>query len=207
MPESFDISLKGIGKKFNRNWLFKDLDLSLGEHKKVALVGTNGSGKSTLLRIIAAQTSPSAGKVQYFIDGKKIPQDQVYQHISWMGPYVEVFPELTLEEQFRLHFKFKTPLLSSIEEMIKVLDLWDDKDKLLNYYSSGMLQRAKVGMAIFTQSRVLMLDEPTSNMDKDNARKILDLIDQYLGDRILIMASNMEREYDPISFKLKLGRA
>lgn len=90
MPDSFDIALKGVGKKFNRNWLFKDLNLSLGEHQRIALVGTNGSGKSTLLRIIAAQTSPSAGKVQYFIDGKKIPQDQAYQHISWMGPYIEI---------------------------------------------------------------------------------------------------------------------
>ena len=205
MSVDFDIELQEVGKKYIRNWLFKDISFSLREKKKLALVGTNGSGKSTLLRIIAGQTSPSKGKIRYKEAGKNIPLDQAYQHISWMGPYLEVFPELTLEELFNLHFRFKAPLLSSIEEIIEKLNLSADKHKMLNYYSSGMLQRAKVGMALFSSSQVLFLDEPTSNMDKKNAQLILRLIEEFLGNRLFVLASNMEREYEAFSHKLQLG--
>ncbi|MEM6800730.1 MAG: ATP-binding cassette domain-containing protein [Bacteroidota bacterium] len=205
MSTDFDVELLEIGKKYNRNWLFKDISFSLKEKKKLALVGTNGSGKSTLLRIIAGQTSPSIGKIRYKEAGENIPLDQAYQHISWMGPYLEVFPELTLEELFKLHFRFKSPLLSSVEEIIDKLNLTGDKHKMLNYYSSGMLQRAKVGMALFSDSEVLFLDEPTSNMDKKNAQLILELIENHLGDRLFVLASNMEREYESFPHKLQLG--
>jgi len=205
MLPAFNIELAGVGKKYNKRWLFKDLSLSLGPEKKLALIGTNGSGKSTLLRIIAAQTSPSVGNVKYSLDGKAIPLTNAYQHISWMGPYLEVFPELTLHELFRLHFRFKSPIVPSLEELMELLNLSGEKNKMLRYYSSGMMQRAKVGLAIFTQSRVLMLDEPTSNLDKKNASLILDLIEKYLGERIFILASNMEREYENIPRQLKLG--
>lgn len=207
MEQAFDIELSGIGKKFNKNWLFKDLNLSFKDKKRLALIGTNGSGKSTLLRILAAQTTPSTGKVRYKIDDQVIPLSEAYEHISWMGPYLEVFPELTLEELFNLHFRFKSPLLSQTEEIMESLNLFGEKDKMLRYYSSGMLQRAKVGLALFSQSKVLLLDEPTSNMDKKNAELILGLIDKYLGDRIFILASNMEREYESFPHQLKLGRS
>lgn len=204
MQVPFDIELEGIGKKFNKRWLFKDLTFSLGKQKKLALIGTNGSGKSTLLRILAAQTTPSSGKIRYHLNGKILPLADAYKYISWMGPYLEVFPELTLTELFTLHFRFKSPLLSP-SEIIELLNLSEEKDKMLRYYSSGMLQRAKVGLALFTDSKVLMLDEPTSNMDKKNADLILGLIDTYLGDRIFILASNMEREYDTFQNQLRLG--
>lgn len=204
MPAPFDIELDSIGKKFNKRWLFKDLTFSLGQQKKLALIGTNGSGKSTLLRILAAQTTPSAGKIRYHVNGNSLPVAEAYKHISWMGPYLEVFPELNLEELFTLHFRFKSPLLSQ-EKIMDLLNLSDEKNKMLRYYSSGMLQRAKVGLALFTDSQVLMLDEPTSNMDKRNADLILGLIDEYLGDRIYILASNMEREYGSFQNQLRLG--
>lgn len=206
MQAPFQIELAGIGKKFNKRWLFKDLNFSLGQQKKLALIGTNGSGKSTLMRILAAQTTPSAGKLRYSLEGNSLPITDAYKYISWMGPYLEVFPELTLQELFKLHFRFKSPLLSSFEEMVKRLNLTDEKDKMLRYYSSGMLQRAKVGLALFTDSQVLMLDEPTSNMDKKNADLMLGLIEEFLGNRIYVLASNMEREYASFENQLQLGR-
>ena len=108
---------------------------------------------------------------------------QPYKHVS--------LPNLTI-------------LLKNPEEVIDILNLRPHIDKKLRFYSSGMLQRAKVGLALFTQSDILLLDEPTSNMDPDNANLILDLIDNHLEERTYVLASNMEREYQSFEHILRL---
>lgn len=200
-----EIELQGIGKKFYGRWLFRNLNQQLKAGDRIALVGSNGSGKSTLLRIIAGQMQASEGKLSYVSEGKKIDPELFFRQISWSGPYVELYQDLSFAEHLRLHFRFRKCLLGSEEEVIERLQLGPHRDKKLRFYSSGMLQRAKVGLALFTQSEVLMLDEPTSNMDRDNARRILGLLESHLGDRIFILASNMEREFGSFSNILRLS--
>jgi ABC-type multidrug transport system ATPase subunit len=200
-----EIELQGIGKKFYGRWLFRNLNKQLKTGDRIALVGSNGSGKSTLLRIIAGQMQASEGKLSYSLEGKKIDPELFFRQISWSGPYVELYQDLSFAEHLRLHFRFRKCLLESKDEVIELLQLGPHRDKKLRFYSSGMLQRAKVGLALFTQSEVLMLDEPTSNMDRDNARRILGLLESHLGDRIFILASNMEREFGSFSNILRLS--
>jgi len=200
----FDISLQGVGKKFYNRWLFKDITVRLEPGSQLALVGRNGSGKSTLMRIIAGQLSPTAGKIYYTRGKARITVERVFHFISWSGPHVALYPELSLTEHIRLHYQFKDCLLANPQDLVDILRLQADKDKPLRFYSSGMLQRVKVGLALFTKSEVLMLDEPTSNMDEDNARQILELIDKYLLGRTYILASNMEREFGRIEQVLRL---
>ena len=200
-----NISLDSIGKKFYGRWLFRDINLSLSLNQRVALVGTNGSGKSTLLRIIAGQLNPSEGKLFYEEKGKKIDAEHYFKYLSWSAPYVELYQDLTLAEHIRLHFRFKACRLEHAEEIIDILDLRAHQDKKLRFYSSGMQQRVKVGLALFTQSQLLLLDEPTSNMDSQNATRILDLIESNLEDRIFVLASNMEREFNTFDQVLRLN--
>ena len=190
---TFSIAFDKVGKKFYQQWLYRNLSFSLQKGEKLAILGSNGAGKTTLLRIIAGQLSCSEGRVFYTKGKMKIPYQNMYQHISWAGPHTALYPDLTLSEHLHLHFSFKKSLLS-ISEIIEKLHLTQDADKKLRFYSSGMLQRAKVGIALFSQSDVLMLDEPTANMDEANAAYILQLISEYVGDRIYILASNLERE-------------
>ncbi|MDX2246363.1 MAG: ATP-binding cassette domain-containing protein [Bacteroidia bacterium] len=198
------IHLQGIGKKFYHRWIFRDISHDFSQHPHLALIGRNGSGKSTLLRIIAGQLAPSAGKAIYTKGKMRVSVENVYQYLSWAGPFTDIYPDLTLEEHIRLHFGFRKCLLSSPEDMVSVLHLEEHKDKKLRYYSSGMLQRVKVGLALFSQSDILILDEPTSNMDAETARWILDLIAENIGSRIYVLASNMEREYEGINQRLHL---
>ena len=131
---------------------------------------------------------------------------QLYPHISWSAPYLDLYLDLTLEEHLNMHFRFKKCLLDDEKEVMKILQLEKHKHKKLRYYSSGMLQRAKVGLALFTQTPILLLDEPTSNMDTQNADKILTLIEENLQNRIFILASNMEREYQSFPKILSLSK-
>ncbi|MEM7655055.1 MAG: ATP-binding cassette domain-containing protein [Bacteroidota bacterium] len=204
MLTSLHIQATDVGKKFYGRWLFRNISHDSAEAHRLALIGKNGSGKSTLMRILAGQMSPSEGKLAYLLNGTSLPANQWYQLISWSGPQIDLYPDLTLSEHIRLHFRFRDCLLPASQELIELLRLRPHANKSLRYYSSGMLQRVQVGLALFTQSHVLMLDEPTSHMDEENARLMLELVETYLGDRLFILASNLEREYQSIPSRIHL---
>lgn len=157
------------------------------------------------MRILAGQMLASEGKCHYYLDEKKIPHAQMYKHLSWTGPQLQLYPDLSLREHLALHFRAKSCLLGNTNEVIALLKLGADADKALRFYSSGMYQRVKLGLALFSQSDLLLLDEPTANMDEQNAAYALDLIREYKGKRIFILASNLEREYGQMP-QLRLGK-
>ncbi|WNJ18839.1 ATP-binding cassette domain-containing protein [Pontibacter sp. G13] len=205
MTDRFNIRLEGVGKKFYKRWLFKEIHHDFQDNRRLALVGHNGSGKSTLIRIIAGQMAPSEGKVSYSKAGAPLSLQQAYQYISWSGPYIDLYEDLTFPEMLELHFTFKECLLDAPQDAIELLQLGTHSHKPLKFYSSGMMQRAKVGLALFSKSEVLILDEPTSNMDAGNASRMLQLVEDYLGDRIFVLASNLEREYGTFEAVRHLG--
>lgn len=191
----FTLQLQHIGKRFQGKWLFRELTFTLQQGEQLALLGMNGAGKSTLMRIIAGQLTPTEGKVVMISGKKRISHDFFYPFVSWTSPAMQLYPDLTLKEHIDLHFQLKNCLLPTPTDMIDLLQLQKDADKKLRFYSSGMLQRVKVGLALFSQSQILLLDEPTANMDTENAQRILDLIQTYVGNRVYLLASNLEREY------------
>jgi ABC-type multidrug transport system ATPase subunit len=204
MP-ALEIRLENIGKKFYQRWLFREIDHDFSEQPHLALVGTNGSGKSTLLKIIAGQMAPSEGKMTVCWQGAPLPLEKLYRHLSWSGPYVELYSDLTLREQIDLHFRFNACRLPAPLDLIELLDFQAHQHKPLRWYSSGMMQRLKVGLALFTRSELLLLDEPTSNMDQANAQRMLALIAEHTQDRLFVLASNMDREYQSAGHIIHLG--
>lgn len=184
----------GLGRRFNRHWIFRKIDLQLQAGERILLCGDNGSGKSTLMRILAGQLSASEGTIHLWIDGKEIDSENYYQHLSWSGPYMELYTDLNLEEAIRLHASFRDMLVSP-EKVMELLRLQDHRTKMLKHFSSGMLHRVKVGLAILTRSKILLLDEATTNMDEANSKLVTDLMLQFLGDRMLIFASNKPEEF------------
>lgn len=204
MEQTIHILADSVGKKFYQRWIFKSLsfDLPFGQH--LLIKGANGSGKSTLLRIIAGQLSPSTGKIQYRTGDTPLAPSVVYSQISWSSPATELFPDLTLREHVNLHYRFKPCLLDSTDAIIQQLRLSPHKDKALGFFSSGMLQRVKVGLALFSKSPVLLLDEPTSFMDEENSREMLELIRKFTQGRTYILASNKPIEWEGFSEVMQL---
>ena len=202
--DSFHIKLENIGKRFYGRWLFRESQMAWKSGDSAALIGTNGCGKSTLLRVIAGQLAATEGRVHYTHNEKKISVEQIYQHLSWSSPAMSLYVDLTLEEHLNLHFQFKKCILEDKQKIVEILRLENEVDKKLRFYSSGMLQRVKVGLALFSESKMLLLDEPTSNMDEDNALYMMQLIHQYQNNRVLIIASNLEREYASLKEKWRM---
>src|SRR5690606_8438251 len=133
-----------------------------------AILGANGSGKSTLLQVISGSLSPSEGNIIYRNQEQPVDPEQIFQQLSLAAPYLEFIVELTLTELISFHFKFK-PFLAGYDavKIIELLGFEKSKNKLLKYFSSGMKQRVKLALAFCSDTPVLLLDEPTSNLDTE----------------------------------------
>ncbi len=191
------ISLEHISKRFQKHWIFKDISYSFAMPHAYALLGPNGCGKSTLLRIIAGMQAPSLGKTFYMDDaGNSIAKEKVFAHISYSAPGMELVEELNLREYLEFHFSFKRPLQGlTIDKIIELTGLKDIADKPISDYSSGMKQRVKLAQAIFSDTPILLLDEPCTNLDQHGMEQYREWIESYGKDRLVIIASNDVREY------------
>ncbi len=187
------ITLENIEKKFNEETLFRQINYTFEAPCKAALLGINGSGKSTLLQIISGYLSPGKGKVKYSLNEIDIAEEDIYTHVALCAPYLELIEELTLHELLQYHFAFKKPLLP-IPEMIAFIGLDRAKDRMIDKYSSGMKQRVKLAQAFFSDTAVLLLDEPCMNLDEDGIQLYTRLMDQFTENRIVIVASNDKQE-------------
>ena len=98
------INLSQAGKRFNREWIFRNATLEFQPNFSYAITGPNGSGKSTLLQCIAGMMQLSQGTVQYTINGRRLPNEQLYKHVSFCAPYLELIEEMTLIEFLHFHF-------------------------------------------------------------------------------------------------------
>ncbi len=191
-----EILLTNIGRRFNRDWIFRNVSYSFKKGSSYAILGRNGSGKSTLLQLIAGSLSQSEGTIEITVEGKKLESEELYQSLSIAAPYLELIEEFTLSEMIDFHFGFKNyiPGLNK-EKLLELLDLKTSRNKALKYFSSGMKQRTKLALAICSDTDLLLLDEPASNLDAQAITWYQNLIKDYTENRLVIVCSNQEHEY------------
>lgn len=190
------IQLSSISKRYRREWIFKKVTQVFEAPQSYAILGPNGSGKSTLLRILSGHLTPTKGTINFDYSGQKIDTDSVYQYISYAGPYIDLIEELTLAEAIAFHQRFKTfQKQLHIESLIQLLGFEKSTNKQIRNFSSGMKQRLKLALSICSDTPVLLLDEPTTNLDKQGMAWYLDLVRQYTDERLVIVASNVDVDY------------
>jgi ABC-type multidrug transport system ATPase subunit len=189
------IILSDAGKRFNRDWIFRHFDYQFFPAHAYAITGPNGSGKSTLLQFIAGALMPTEGKLEYF-NGNEKPVVDYYPFISIAAPYLETIEEMTAREFLRFHQSFK-PFLEggNIEMILEKTGLANAADKQIRYFSSGMKQRIKLAQAFFSNTPVVLLDEPTTNLDAPGISLYQELFAEYCRERLVIVSSNDPQEY------------
>lgn len=201
----FKIQLEKATKRFQYEWIFKNLDLTLESGESLAVTGSNGSGKSTLLKCISGAIPLTSGKVNYIYENQSISESDWFSYLSIAAPYMELPEEFTLEELLKFHFKFKNMISNfTVEKIISTLYLEQHAEKPIAQFSSGMKQRVKLGIALFSEVPLIFLDEPTSNLDKVGIEWYQNLIDTYKSDRTIFVCSNEPREYEFCTQKIKL---
>jgi len=200
------ISVIDAGKRFNREWIFRNLSLELHSNQHYAITGHNGSGKSTLLQCIAGSTMLSEGEVIFNNNGKIIPNEEVFSHVSICAPYLEVIEEMTALEFFVYHQQFKSfQYNTAIADIIDQIGLSKHAHKQIRYFSSGMKQRIKLAQAFFSETPVLLLDEPCTNLDQSGIALFKDLLSNHTNNRIVIISSNDQSEIEGCTQLIQLG--
>ncbi|MBK8499486.1 MAG: ABC transporter ATP-binding protein [Flavobacteriales bacterium] len=188
-----EVVLQGIAKHFGREVVFQNVSLALAPGSRTAILGPNGSGKSTLLQLIGGALVPTRGSIAHHIDGSTLEPDQVYKHVSIAAPYLGLYEDLSLRQAVDFHARFK-PLRSGIgpQEVARIAYLDHALDKPVLHFSSGMKQRLKLALAILSDTPLLLLDEPASNLDAQAVQWFQQLLAQHLAGRTLAVASNRQ---------------
>ncbi len=190
------ITLANLSKRYLYDWIIRDMDQIFQPNSITGIDGINGSGKSTLIKLISGYLSPSEGEISYDLDGKNIERSDVFRHISLSAPYTDLIQEYDVEEMFLFHTKFKKMRKKfETKEFLELVKLNKTKGKQIQYYSSGMKQRLQLAIALFTDSKLLLLDEPTSYLDSENKEWFYRLLKEELSDRTVIIASNDKDDF------------
>ena len=194
------------GKRFNRDWIFRHFNYTFEEGQSYAITGPNGSGKSTLLQVLSGAMQINEGSIQWVIGNWQVTSEEIYNHVSICAPYLELIEEMTLKEFLDFHHGFK-PFLTGIttEKIISILDLKEAVNKQVRYYSSGMKQRVKLAQSVFSDTPIILLDEPCTNLDTTGIELYHQLIDEYCKSRLVIVSSNDEVEYKFCRQKINMG--
>lgn len=190
-----NIALLNVSRSFGRETVFSGVEHVFTSGSRTALLGANGSGKSTLLQLVAGALMPTQGTVRHAIGDRIIDPEDIYRHVSIAAPYLDLYEDLSLRGSIAMHARFK-PLRNGIgtEELARIAYLGTHLDKPVRNFSSGMKQRLKLAFAIVSDTPLLLLDEPASNLDADGIRWYTDLLAAHLGDRTLIVASNRQAD-------------
>lgn len=191
-----NITLTNIGKRYNYEWIFRKVNYEFTSDNNYVILGGNGSGKSTLLQVITGNLMQSEGELNYSISDSKIENEKIFKHLSFAAPYLDLFEEFTLAESIEFQAKFK-PFYKELDtkKIIELTQLENAKDKQIKVYSSGMKQRVRLALAILSDTPLLLLDEPTSNLDKKAIDWYQNLINNYSENRLIFVCSN-QQEYE-----------
>ena len=190
------ITATGLGKRFQRDWIFRGLTRLFRPGSATAVLGPNGAGKSTLLNTISGQLLPTEGELTYALSGRPVAVEDLPRHLAYAAPYLELLEELTLLELLQFHTQFK-PLQPgvSLDKLIDLMYLENSRHQLVREFSSGMKQRLKLALALYADAPLLLLDEPTTNLDATGVAWYQEHVEATCAGRTVLLSSNVATEY------------
>src|SRR5688572_25078568 len=192
----FEIQVSDLSKRFNKEWIFKNVNYTFQSGKTYAITGPNGSGKSTLMQVLWGQLPQSSGLIKYRSDNADISVEEIFSQVSVATPYMDLIEEFTLEEQLRFHFRMRTIRSGhTLESILDKLYLTHARAKSISNFSSGMKQRLKLGLAFYTESKILFLDEPGTNLDEQAFTWYKENLNELPENQLIFIASNQRSEY------------
>lgn len=190
-----EIHIQSLAKRFNKEWIFKDVNLHFESGSKTGIVGSNGSGKSTFIKLLSGAELPSKGEIKYRNSDTEIDHSEIFKSINFAAPYIDLIEELSCKELIEFHLNFKSFQNGlTIDTFFDLLYLKEAENKFIKNFSSGMKQRLKLGLAICSKSELLLLDEPCSNLDLKGIELYHNLMDNYNNGRTTIIGSNEQKD-------------
>ncbi|MGE5402009.1 MAG: ABC transporter ATP-binding protein [Ignavibacteriales bacterium] len=193
---SYKLTAEAVTKTFGRRLIFKEINFSFQDTGIYGIAGHNGSGKSTLVKIITGILSPTKGTIVHQLDGQKIPLEKLHDQIGFVAPYLVLYDEFSAEENLRHFANIRGIDYDSkrAEYLLNEFKLYDRRLDEVKAYSSGMKQRLKFIFAMMHSPKLLVLDEPTSNLDNLGKETVYRLIKSEAASSVVLIASNEESD-------------
>ncbi|MFZ2324648.1 MAG: ABC transporter ATP-binding protein [Ignavibacteriaceae bacterium] len=195
---NYSVEAEALNKSFGRRLIFNDLQFKFDKTGVYGISGPNGSGKSTLVKIIAGIIGASKGNILHKLNDKVIVEEKLHNHIGFVSPYLVLYEEFSTYENLTLVSEIR-----GVKFDKEKIDYWLDKfliykrkDDLLKTYSSGMKQRVKFIFALMHSPKLLILDEPTSNLDDEGKNSVYELVREEGEKSIVLIASNEKNDLD-----------
>ncbi len=194
-----EIKAAGLGKSYGEKRVFRDIGFGVKDGQSLAIIGPNGSGKTTLIKILCGLIRPSEGILNYYGNGMELRPDDIFSHIGLVGPYLELYEELTAWEnvQFFMRMRNLKNIGDQVNELFKFFKLSGREQDPVKTYSSGMRQRLKYIAALLHNPAILFLDEPTANLDIQGIESVYQVMEEQKRNKILIIATN---DHDDLKF-------
>lgn len=189
---NYSVEASGLNKSFGRRLIFNDLEFKFNKAGVYGISGPNGSGKSTLVKIIAGIIAPSKGKINHRLNDKEIVEEQLHNYIGFVSPYLVLYEEFSTYENLNLFAEIRGIKFNKerVDYFLNKFLLFKRKDDLLKTYSSGMKQRVKFIFALMHSPQLIILDEPTSNLDDEGKNSVYELVKEEGEKNIVLIASN-----------------
>jgi heme exporter protein A len=203
----YSINGEAISKNFGRRVIFKDLTFQFNINGVYGISGPNGSGKSTLIKIMAGINSPSSGKINHRSDKNEIIPEKLHNYLGFVSPYLVLYEEFSAWENLEQFSKIRDVNFNKekIESLLNDFLLYDRRDDLVKTYSSGMKQRMKFIFALMHSPDLILLDEPTSNLDDEGKETVYRIIRKEAEENIVVVASNEKSDLALCRETIRLG--
>jgi heme exporter protein A len=182
-----------IGRDFNRRPVFRGISFALDSPGSLAITGLNGAGKSTFVKILAGIIGPTTGSVSYEQNERRLSAHEIQPTLGMVSPYLNLYEEFTAEENLTILSRIRSGSAAPVNEIevrLRQVNLWNRRSDLVGTFSSGMKQRLKYAFALIHRPSVLLLDEPTSNLDVDGIEIVRQIIAEQHQRGLLVVATN-----------------
>jgi ABC-type multidrug transport system ATPase subunit len=195
---NYSVEASGLNKSFGRRLIFKDLLFNFNKAGIYGISGPNGSDKSTLVKIIAGILGASKGKILHKLNDKEIAEEHLHDHIGFVSPYLVLYEEFSTYENLKLFAEIRGVKFNQerVDYLLNKFLLFKRKDDLLKTYSSGMKQRVKFIFALMHSPQLIILDEPTSNLDDEGKNSVYELVSEEGQKNIVLIASNEKHDLE-----------
>ncbi|WP_198530707.1 MULTISPECIES: ferric ABC transporter ATP-binding protein [unclassified Serratia (in: enterobacteria)] len=173
------VELKNVAKRFGTNTVIENLSLAIPRGDMVTLLGPSGCGKTTVLRLVAGLEKPSGGQI--FIDGEDVTDRSIQQRdICMVFQSYALFPHMSLGDNIGYGLKMlgrpKAEIRDRVREALMLVDLEGFEERYVDQISGGQQQRVALARALILKPKVLLFDEPLSNLDANLRRSMREKI-------------------------------
>lgn len=197
----FELRADNLSKSFDGfRTVFSSINAELRNGEVLGVIGWNGSGKSTLMKIFSGTLMPSSGSLTFHYDGNMLDKEFLPMHIGFIAPYLTVYEEFSPKEHARIFCEMSGVNFdeSWYESLIAIVGLKEHESRPIKAFSSGMKQRVKYLLAMMRKNPILLLDEPSTNLDskgQDIFRTILNMQKEMGGGTIIATNEQAETQF------------